>query len=75
MAEFVETFSALAIPQSHNNHLFFVEGGTLAVENTLKTAFDWKVRKNLKKGIASEKGTQIMHFRKPSTAAPATRSR
>ena len=27
--------------------MFFVEGGALAIENTLKTAFDWKVRKNL----------------------------
>ncbi len=63
MAEFVETFSRLAIPPSHNKHLFFVEGGALAVENTLKTAIDWKVRKNLKKGHRQEKGTQIMHLR------------
>jgi L-lysine 6-transaminase len=25
--------------------LFFVEGGTLAVENALKCAFDWKAQK------------------------------
>ena len=28
-------------------HLFFIEGGSLAVENALKVAFDWKMRKNL----------------------------
>src|SRR5207237_154427 len=43
-------------------HAFFIEGGSLAIENAIKTAFDWKIRKNLKKGIA-EKGTQVMHLR------------
>jgi L-lysine 6-transaminase len=61
-ARFVETFSRLAVPPTHSDHLFFVEGGTLAVENTLKTAFDWKVRKNLAAG-RGEKGTKIIHFR------------
>ncbi len=32
------------------------------MENALKTAFDWKVRKNLAAG-KGEKGTQIIHFR------------
>lgn len=63
MAEFVETFARIAIPPSHNKHLFFVEGGALGVENTLKTAMDWKVRKNFRKGYREEKGTQIMHLR------------
>src|SRR3974377_328645 len=36
MALFVETFARLAIPPTHAKHLFFVEGGALAVENTLK---------------------------------------
>jgi L-lysine 6-transaminase len=63
MAEFVETFSRVAIPPSHNKHLFFIEGGALSIENALKTAFDWKVRKNFKKGITAERGTQIMHLR------------
>jgi L-lysine 6-transaminase len=61
-ARFVETFSKLAVPPTHSDHLFFVEGGTLAVENTLKTAFDWKVRKNMAAG-RGEKGTKIIHFR------------
>ena len=62
-AEFVETFSTLAVPESHNGHLFFVEGGSLAVENALKTAFDWKVRKNFARGIVEERGHQVLHFR------------
>jgi len=61
-AEFVETFSALAIPQTHSRHLFFVEGGSLAVENAVKTAFDWKVRKNFARGRAEERGHRILHF-------------
>src|SRR5436190_214687 len=44
-AEFVETFYRLAIPASHNRHLFFIEGGALGVENAVKAAMDWKVRK------------------------------
>lgn len=63
MAEFVETFSRLAIPASHNKHLFFVEGGALGIENAMKTAFDWKVRKNLARGVKEERGRQIMHLR------------
>jgi L-lysine 6-transaminase len=62
MAEFVETFSRVAIPPAFNKHLFFIEGGALAIENAIKAAFDWKIRKNLKKGNG-EKGTQIMHLR------------
>ena len=62
-AEFVETFSRVAVPPSHNKHMFFIEGGALGIENAVKTAFDWKVRKNFKKGTREEKGTQIMHLR------------
>jgi L-lysine 6-transaminase len=63
MAEFVETFSRLAIPPTLNKHMFFVEGGSLGIENAVKAAFDWKVRKNFKKGYKEEKGSQIMHLR------------
>jgi L-lysine 6-transaminase len=62
-AEFVETFSRLAVPPTHGRHLFFVEGGSLAVENAVKTAFDWKVRKNFARGLAEERGHQVLHFR------------
>ena len=40
MAEFVETFARVAIPPSHNKHLFFVEGGALAIENA-RTGLVW----------------------------------
>jgi L-lysine 6-transaminase len=63
MAEFVETFSRVAVPPTHNKHMFFVEGGSLGIENAVKAAFDWKVRKNFRKGHTTEKGTQIMHLR------------
>ncbi|NWJ45322.1 MAG: L-lysine 6-transaminase [Chloroflexi bacterium] len=62
MAEFVETFTSLAIP-NYLPHLFFVAGGAPAVENALKTAFDWKVRKNFAKGYAYEKGHKVLHFK------------
>ena len=60
-AEFVETFSRIAIPD-FLPHAFFIEGGAMAVENALKTAFDWKVRKNLARGLDREAGTQVIHF-------------
>lgn len=61
MARFVDTFSRLAIPGGLP-HAFFVAGGAVAVENALKTAFDWKVRKNLAAG-KGERGGRILHFR------------
>jgi L-lysine 6-transaminase len=63
MAEFVETFARLAVPPSMNRHMFFVEGGSLSIENAIKAAFDWKVRQNFRKGLTSEKGHQVMHLR------------
>jgi L-lysine 6-transaminase len=63
MAEFVDTFARVAIPSSLSKHMFFIEGGALGIENAVKAAFDWKIRKNFKKGLATEKGTQIMHLR------------
>jgi L-lysine 6-transaminase len=62
MAEFVETFARIALPPAFQKHAFFIEGGALGIENAVKTAFDWKIRKNLRKGLG-EKGTQIMHLR------------
>ena len=61
LARFVQTFSHYAMPESFD-HLFFVEGGALAVENALKTAFDWKVRKNLAAG-REPLGSRVLHFR------------
>jgi L-lysine 6-transaminase len=60
-AEFVETFVRVlgdpALP-----HLFFVEGGALAVENALKVAFDWKSRQNEAAGRDRRLGTKIIHL-------------
>ena len=61
MAEFVETFAKCAVPKDFH-HLFFISGGALAVENALKTSFDWKIRKNIARGNG-EKGTQVIHFK------------
>jgi L-lysine 6-transaminase len=62
MAEFVDSFGRIAKPD-YMKHLFFVDGGALAVENGLKVAFDWKVRKNFKKGYNEEKGHKVIHFK------------
>ena len=61
MASFVRTFCEVAMPPGFP-HLFFVEGGTLAVENALKVAFDWKTRKNRARGVAVP-GHRVLHFR------------
>jgi L-lysine 6-transaminase len=61
MAEFVDTFFNIAVPP-YFKYAFFVEGGALAVENALKTAFDWKVNKNFIKGYSREVGHQVIHF-------------
>ena len=62
MARFVDTFARVlgdpALP-----HLFFVDGGALAVENALKVAFDWKSRHNEARGIDPELGTKVLHLR------------
>ncbi len=63
MAEFVETFARVAMPD-YFPYVFFIDGGGLAVENALKTAFDWKVRKNFTKGHTEERGFQVIHFRR-----------
>jgi len=62
MAEFVDAFSRVAMP-AYMKHLFFISGGALAVENGLKVAFDWKVRKNFLKGYKEEKGQMVIHFK------------
>ena len=62
MAEFVDTFGSIAKPD-YMKYLFFISGGTLAVENGLKVAFDWKVQKNFVKGYKEEKGQQVIHFK------------
>src|SRR6202171_2987157 len=48
-AEFVETFSRVVGLPPLERYLF-IEGGALAVENWLKAAMGWKVRKNMAAG-------------------------
>ena len=62
MAEFVRTLERLAMPSSLH-YLFLVEGGAPAVENALKAAFDWKVRRNMAQGARKETGQKVLHFR------------
>ena len=61
-AEFVDTFARVVGLPPLDRYLF-IEGGALGVENTLKAAMDWKVRKNTAAGRGGERGTQILHFR------------
>ena len=61
LASFTEAFSRHAMTD-HFRHLFFIEGGALAVENALKAAFDWKTRLNLEAGRSSCPGDKILHF-------------
>ena len=61
MARFLRTFERVAMP-AYLPYAFFISGGALAVENALKTAFDWKVRKNFQKGYRREVGHQVLHF-------------
>jgi L-lysine 6-transaminase len=60
-ADFVDVFARVlgdpALP-----HLFFIEGGAMAVENALKCAFDWKSRHNEMHGKSSRLGTKVIHL-------------
>ncbi|PQE00478.1 L-lysine 6-transaminase [Mycobacterium sp. EPG1] len=62
MARFVATFARVlgdpALP-----HLFFVDGGALAVENALKVAFDWKSRFNEANGRDPQLGAKVLHLK------------
>jgi L-lysine 6-transaminase len=62
MVDFVDTFGRVAMKNDFK-HLFLISGGALAVENVLKAAFDWKIRKNLAKGANKEIGKQIIHLK------------
>ena len=62
MAEFVDVFYKEAVPSCFK-HLFFISGGALAIENAIKTSFDWKIRKNFQRGKKEELGKQVIHFK------------
>ncbi|MFI6869980.1 L-lysine 6-transaminase [Nocardia sp. NPDC050406] len=61
MARFVQTF-ARVLGDPRLPHLFFIDGGGLAVENALKIAFDWKSRHNEMHGRPGELGTKVLHL-------------
>ncbi|MFI6905835.1 L-lysine 6-transaminase [Nonomuraea sp. NPDC050394] len=61
LADFADTFSRV-LGDPELPHLFFVEGGALAVENALKTAFDWKSRRNEAAGRGRTLGTKVLHL-------------
>ena len=60
-ARFLDTFWRV-VGRPPLERMLLIEGGAVAVENCLKAAMDWKVRKNLAAG-RGERGTQILHFR------------
>ena len=60
-ADFMTVFERVAIPKELQ-YCFFIEGGTMGVENAMKACFDWKTRKNFEKGLDLEAGICI-HFK------------
>ena len=60
-AHFVQTFRRV-LGDDDLPYLFFIEGGAMAVENTLKAAFDWKSRHNEAAGRDPRLGTRILHL-------------
>lgn len=62
MAEFVDRFAGTVTPPGFPYH-FWISGGALAVENGLKTAFDWKARKVGPETTDDGNKLVIIHFR------------
>jgi L-lysine 6-transaminase len=63
MAAFVEAFGSRVTPTGFPHH-FWIAGGALAVENALKTAFDWKARKLGRTRLEDRvDDLVVMHFR------------
>jgi L-lysine 6-transaminase len=63
MAAFVEAFGTQVTPSGFPHH-FWISGGSLAVENALKVAFDWKARKLGRKELEADvNDLVILHFK------------
>ncbi len=63
MARFVEAFATRVTPAGFPHH-FWISGGALAVENALKTAFDWKARKLGRTSLQDDvNDLVILHFK------------
>ncbi|MPZ89211.1 MAG: L-lysine 6-transaminase [Nitriliruptorales bacterium] len=61
LAAFTDTF-ARVLGDPTLPYLFFIEGGAAAVENALKTAFDWKSRHNEVAGRDPALGSRVLHL-------------
>ncbi|MFT4649109.1 MAG: L-lysine 6-transaminase [Glaciecola sp.] len=61
MADFVEAFATRVTPEGFPYH-FFVQGGSLAVENAMKVAFDWKAHKVGVDNCNDGNDLVILHF-------------
>jgi L-lysine 6-transaminase len=62
-ARFVEAFATHATPSGYPYH-FWVSGGSLAVENALKAAFDWKAQRLGAKSYSEPMDDlAVLHFR------------
>lgn len=61
LAAFLQTFARVA-GDPELPHLFLIEGGSAAVENALKVAFDWKSRHNEAHGRSPTLGTRVLHL-------------
>lgn len=59
-ARFAETFQRV-VGDPELPLLFFVDGGTLAVENAIKIAFDWKTKVNARNGFGV-RGSRVLHL-------------
>lgn len=63
MAQFVDAFATHVTGPEYPHH-FWVAGGALAVENAMKTAFDWKARKLGRTDMLDDvNDLVILHFR------------
>jgi L-lysine 6-transaminase len=60
-AAFVATFERV-LGDPRLPYLFLIEGGSLAVENALKAAFDWKSRHNEAEGRDPARGSTVLHL-------------
>lgn len=61
--DFLQTFFDIAVPDYFRDS-FFIAGGSLAVENAVKTAFDWKYRKLLERGVKiNPDQLKVVHFK------------
>jgi len=62
MTAFVEAFASKVTPPEFPHH-FWISGGSLAVENAMKVAFDWKAQKLGSDACHDGNDLVILHFK------------